>query len=265
MTGYYKIDMETIKLLQECVNVEKNNYYIPDIVVSNDKLPRELILLYEMFSISTIKSSELEILDHFVEEEKTDFQRRIHYLLQTIYDVESRGEKNPGHSLRVAMYAYDLATQLNLPDDKKRNIYFAGLFHDIGKNKISLDIISKHSSLTDEEYRAIKSHPLYSYEILKGLFNDDVLEMIIEHHERENGKGYPLGIKPVNIGSKILAIADSYDAMTSERVYGITKTNEEALSELVNCTCDVQDGGKGILYDRQLVKRFVLTRRKTMN
>ncbi len=127
------------------------------------------------------------------------------------------------HSLGVSILAITLGKWLNYSQDEIEDLSIAGLFHDIGKLKISDKIVKKPGKLTEEEYLEMKKHPLYSYEMLLETkrFNEDILLGILNHHEKIDGTGYPNGIKGDKIHeyAKIIAICDIYHAITSNRVY----------------------------------------------
>lgn len=176
-------------------------------------------------------------------------------LLKWNDDIEKAEEVVAGHSLRVAYLAKLLGEKAALKEKKLKNLYFAALFHDIGKHLIPSEIIGKRGKLTDEEFEIIKKHSSLAEDLLKGILDDDVIEIIRQHHERINKTGYPRGIEPFK-EAKILGIIDSYDAMTANRVYNHTMTKEEALRELELCTIPRKDNGKGELYDPVLVNLF---------
>lgn len=127
------------------------------------------------------------------------------------------------HSLGVSILAITLGKWLNYPQDKIMDLSIVGLFHDIGKLKISDEILKKPGILSAEEYEEMKKHPLYSYEMLleTNRFNEDILQGILQHHEKINGTGYPYGAKGDSIHeyAKIMAVCDIYHAITSNRVY----------------------------------------------
>lgn len=138
------------------------------------------------------------------------------------------------HSRQVAGYAALLAGELGMPEKEQQRIYLAGLLHDIGKVGIPTSILCKPSKLTAAEWEEIKKHPVYSYEILSaipGMYSISI--MALHHHERYDGNGYPEGVRgeAIPLGARILAIADSYDAMTSVRVYRPRMSSREALEE----------------------------------
>lgn len=127
------------------------------------------------------------------------------------------------HSLGVSTLAISLGKWLNYSSEEIEELAIAGLFHDIGKLKISDDIINKPGNLTEEEFDIIKKHPFYSYQMLAETekFNDDILLGVLQHHEKFNGTGYPNKVTGERIHkyAKVIAICDIYHALTSRRVY----------------------------------------------
>lgn len=139
------------------------------------------------------------------------------------------------HSQNVQKYATKIALRLNLSETEVFHISLAALLHDIGKIQIPLEIINKPEKLNDEEYKIIQSHPVKACDILDGLVDlEDICQMVRHHHERLDGKGYPDGLseKMLDLGSRILAVADTYDAMTTDRSYRKALSRETAVSEL---------------------------------
>jgi len=149
--------------------------------------------------------------------------------------IEIRDSYTKGHSERVAFFSKRIAEVMGLKENEIKAIYIAGLLHDIGKIGIPDSILLKPGKLSSEEYEIIKFHPLLSYELLKHIdILKDSLPGIKHHHERWDGSGYPEGLKgqEIPLQARILAVADSFDAMTSDRIYraGIPKT--QAIAEL---------------------------------
>jgi putative nucleotidyltransferase with HDIG domain len=140
-----------------------------------------------------------------------------------------------------------------LKDDRLNLLRTAGLLHDIGKIAIDYAIIDKAGALTDEEYLEVKKHPEIGYRILKSSIEyEDIAKTVLYHHERIDGSGYPKGIREdeIPLESKIISIADAYDAMVSLRPYKKRKiTKEEAIEELIRCS-DTQ-------FDGEIVKVFI--------
>lgn len=136
--------------------------------------------------------------------------------------IDAKDRYTNGHSLRVADYAKEIARRMGKTPEDQEKIYYAGLLHDVGKIRIIEEVINKPDRLTDEEYEQIKIHPVIGYQILKDIYEDkDVALGAKLHHERFDGRGYPNGLKGENIPeiARIIGVADSYDAMASNRSY----------------------------------------------
>lgn len=207
---------------------------------------KEMEAFYEMFKVTkkTLKSS--------IKNDKKLAQ--LMDLLKLNENIEKLEEgSKTGHTLRVAYLSKKMAEAANLQEKEISDVYFAALYHDIGKAKISPKIIGKPGPLTDEEYEIVKTHVELGTEMLTGLVSDEVIDIIAKHHERMDGSGYPKGIVPESTGAKIIAIVDSYDAMTSKRVYNDPKSHDIAFQELKMCTVPRDQGGIGHLYDQYLV------------
>jgi hypothetical protein len=149
--------------------------------------------------------------------------------------IDERDEYTYDHSDRVAEYARKIAEHLQLPLSTIDEIEMAGRIHDLGKIGIEDKILLKKSKLTEEEFEKIKKHPEIAYRLLKKLkpYKEGV-NYVLYHHERMDGKGYPCGIsdKAIPLGARILAVADSYDAMTTDRPYRRALSKAEAIEEL---------------------------------
>ncbi|WP_069650812.1 HD-GYP domain-containing protein [Caloranaerobacter ferrireducens] len=179
-----------------------------------------------------------------------------HVYMETIQALtnamEAKDAYTKGHADRVGKYAVKLARALNLSDKKIENIKNAAILHDIGKIGIDDQILKKPGKLTDEEYQKIKEHPSIGAEILKGVnFLKEVSNIVRHHHERYDGKGYPDGLKEdeIPVEAAILAIADVYDAMTSDRPYRKALSKDVALSEI--------EKNAGTQFDPEFAKMFV--------
>lgn len=136
--------------------------------------------------------------------------------------IDTKHPYTIGHSNRVSRYCLLIALAMDLPHDEVTNIKWAGLLHDIGKLGISRKLLDKPAGLTAEEYEQIKQHIVYTKEIL-GAITDfrEIARIASSEHERYDGKGYPQGLKAqaIPLGARIIAIADAFDAMTSDRPY----------------------------------------------
>jgi len=149
--------------------------------------------------------------------------------------LDSKDEYTAQHSAAVAMYCRDLAGALGLPEAEAEALHLAGLLHDLGKVGTPDAILGKEAALNDEEWEFIRQHPGKGAEVLSHLAAyQDVADIVQYHHERLDGSGYPDGVTGERIPelSKILAIADSYHAMTSDRPYKVARSSFDALKEL---------------------------------
>ncbi|MBI5206427.1 MAG: GAF domain-containing protein, partial [Candidatus Firestonebacteria bacterium] len=149
--------------------------------------------------------------------------------------VEAKDDWTRGHSDRVIKYAVDIAKNLGLSDWQMENIRYGGALHDIGKIGISELIINKDRFLTKEEFAIIKKHPVIGASIIEPIeFLKPIRSIIRHHHEHYDGNGYPDGLEGENIifEARILAVADAYDAMTSDRPYRNALSSQQALVEL---------------------------------
>lgn len=152
-----------------------------------------------------------------------------------INTIEAKDNYTKAHSQRVTQYATSIAYHMGLAEEQIEIIRFAGFLHDIGKIGIRDTILLKTDSLTDEEYDIIKAHPVIGESIISPLgFLPQEREIIKYHHERWDGKGYPDGLSGEKIPflARIVAVADAFDAITSDRPYRKSKSTQEAIEEL---------------------------------
>lgn len=166
--------------------------------------------------------------------------------------IEAKDPYTNGHSQRVGEYACSLAEKLGLPPKRTENLKIAAILHDIGKIGIYESILNKPGKLTEEEFSIIKQHPEIGVKIIKNIdFLKDVSKIILSHHERYDGTGYPEGRKyeDIILESQILSVADVFDALTSERPYRGAMTVDEAL--------EIIEDGKGRQFDYKLADSFI--------
>lgn len=153
--------------------------------------------------------------------------------------LEAKDSYTYGHSYRVTFYSIKIGEILGLDSQQLSFLEFAGLLHDIGKIGVPELILNKPGRLTDEEYRVICRHPVRGGQILSRLKNMQyVVDCVVHHHERFDGTGHPDQLKgqSIPLGARILAVADSYDAMTSDRPYRKGMPHEVAVEELHRCS-----------------------------
>ena len=140
------------------------------------------------------------------------------------------------HSIKVAIFSCALAIKIKLPKKQCRNIFWAGLLHDIGKIKLNQKILNKKEELTVEEFEHIKRHVILGVELLKKHnIKDEIINVIEQHHERDDSTGYPYGMNAdeICIEAKILRHADVYDALTSNRAYRKRYTRRQAIEIMI--------------------------------
>jgi len=163
--------------------------------------------------------------------------------------IEKRDPYTAGHQQRVAILAQAIAKRMDLDTDQVKTVYMAALIHDIGKIYVPAEILSKPAKLNEIEISIIKLHPGVGYEILKPIeFPWPICEVILQHHERINGSGYPhnLAGKDIMLEARIMAVADVVEAMASHRPYRPALGMRPALEEIT--------ANKGILYDADVVE-----------
>jgi PAS domain S-box-containing protein/putative nucleotidyltransferase with HDIG domain len=188
------------------------------------------------------------------EEERNRSMEKLKKALEGIINamvitVETKDPYTAGHQRRTAELATAIAKDLGLPEEEIESIHMAGIIHDLGKIAIPGEILSKPGSLNEIQVSMIRTHPSVGYEILKNIdFPWPIAQIMLEHHERVDGSGYPTGISGENINfkSKIIAVADVVEAIISHRPYRAALGIKKALEEIkVN---------SGTLYDPAVVK-----------
>lgn len=169
--------------------------------------------------------------------------------------LDARDGNTAGHSARVGAIAMELARELGLSDAESRAVYYAGLLHDYGKIGVRDDVLLKPAELTPEEYERVKEHPRHTFRLLSKIrfpeaFSDVPL-VAASHHERWDGSGYPRGLsgEQIPLGSRIVAVADAYDAITEERCYSEPMSPRQALEQIT--------ARAGSYFDPDVVQAFV--------
>ncbi|MDF2699602.1 MAG: metal dependent phosphohydrolase [Haloplasmataceae bacterium] len=185
-------------------------------------------------------------------------QPMFHYLgesLKELYkfnkDIGLKDKYTHGHSERVRDYSLKIALEMGLERDSIFRITLAALFHDVGKINVPDEILKKPGKLNDEEYEIMKLHVNSGKELVKKIKYTDISYIVEQHHERLDGSGYPKGLKndEISIEAKIIAVADTFDTMTTERPYRHASTVNEAIYELIKYT--------GIHFDKNVVDTFI--------
>lgn len=166
--------------------------------------------------------------------------------------LDTKDSYTNGHSLRVTLYSMILAKELNLDNSYLEDIEIAGLLHDIGKIAMPKNILCKPGRLTDEEFLVLKTHPAKGEKIVLNVNKlESISAWVRSHHEKYDGTGYPLGLKgeEIPLAARIIAVADTYDAMTSTRSYRKALEHDVAISEIKRCA--------GTQFDPKLAEIFV--------
>jgi len=189
---------------------------------------------------------------HAEEELKRSYEQLQETLLTTVNAlasmVEMKDRYTAGHQPRVAQLACAIAGEMRLSEEQFDGLHMAGLVHDIGKIMVPAEILSKPGPLNEIQYDMVKMHPQAGYDILKGIkFPWPVAQIVLQHHERMDGSGYPQGLpgNDILLEARILAVADVVEAMTSHRPYRPAHHIGEALQEISQ--------HKGVLYDPDVV------------
>ncbi|MET0785720.1 MAG: HD-GYP domain-containing protein [Paenisporosarcina sp.] len=198
------------------------------------------------------------LLLHYATVMITNYEKRKSLYTKTmkalIFAVEAKDPYTEGHSIRVSNYSILLAKRLNNHgfNIDIESLRVASLLHDIGKIDIPIEILRKEGSLTEEEYTIIKTHPTLGYNIAKEMeFPLEIMEAIHYHHERMDGKGYPLQLQGEDIPlyAKIISISDSFDALTSTRSYRSAFSPAKAMKIMIE--------NEGTQFDLKLLKHFI--------
>ncbi len=197
-------------------------------------------------------------------QEKADETNRIQEeMIMSFAEItENKSEQTGKHVRRVAEYSKIMALEMGLDEDRANLIRLASTMHDIGKLMIADEILEKPARLTDKEFAEIKKHPGYGGKLLKNV-EGDVMRMAqnvaLEHHERPDGRGYPEGktLDGLCLESRIVAVADVYDALTSKRSYKQAWNEKDAYEEILK--------GKGTQFDEKVVDAFIKAYPKISN
>ena len=178
-----------------------------------------------------------------------NYKHAIHSLVEMI---EGRDTYTGGHSERVATYSRDIAREMGMTEEECQVIYQAGILHDVGKIITPDSILLKPGKLTEQEYSLIKDHVNAGYKILSQVpMYYELAKIVHAHHEHYDGSGYPKGIKgeEIPLGARIMTIADTFDAMTTSRIYKAKKSAADSIKEL--------NGLGGTWYDPQILKSAI--------
>jgi response regulator RpfG family c-di-GMP phosphodiesterase len=174
--------------------------------------------------------------------------------------LETRDHETHGHSERVVNFSLRLGRELGLDEGQMLSLEFGSLLHDIGKIGVPDAILRKPARLTEEEWLKMRQHPAHGSAILKDIyFLEGAARVVAQHHEKWDGSGYPLGLRgeAIDLNARIFAVADAFDAITSDRVYRRAQSYEAAVEELIRCA--------GTQFDPRVVEAFTRVPRRDWN
>jgi hypothetical protein len=181
--------------------------------------------------------------------ERSAYEATIRTLVRA---VETKDHYTRGHSERVSHASVMIAKVLGMGDDRLHALRYAGILHDVGKLGVPTKILQKTGRLTDAEFQAIALHPVRGREMVEGIeFLGEAFEGILHHHERLDGRGYPMGLTGEEIPefARVIAVADAFDSMTSTRSYRGARTVQEAVDELI--------ANRGTQFDPRMVDAMI--------
>ena len=209
-----------------------------------------LIVLWTVFIIGFLVTR--FNIKNYKERQRNDMEIILQSMNTFISFIDAKDPYTRGHSRRVAMYAAELAKRMGLSEDEVQNVYYAGLLHDSGKISIPDAVLNKPGKLTDDERALIQNHTVAGGKMLKQMSSvRGIRETALYHHERYDGSGYPEGLRGESIPlyARIVGVADSYDAMSSNRVYRRHLNKDEIIEEIQK--------GSGTQFDPEVVKYMV--------
>jgi response regulator RpfG family c-di-GMP phosphodiesterase len=197
----------------------------------------ELKLIKEkyQFHLEELVSQRMIEIDRALEEVESSYRTTLKALVQAL---ETRDFETHGHSERVVTFSLRLGHEIGLTKDELRNLELGALLHDIGKIGVPDAILRKPAKLTEDEWEKMKLHPIHGKKILRNIpFLEGAARVVAQHHEKWDGSGYPKALRgeDIDIGARIFAVVDAFDAMVSDRVYRKGRPYIEALEELERC------------------------------
>jgi len=196
-----------------------------------------------------------------------EYKNEVENILIFLIKVKDKNPYMYSHPVNVAFLSLIIGNWLGLDDSKLLNLVRTGLLHDIGKAKIKDSLLNKAEALTSKEVEKLKSHPVISYKMLNSLnkYDIEVLKGVLFHHERMDGTGYPLGIRgnSINLYSKIIAIADTFDALTSDKTYRNKYSHLKALEEIKENSSNLDKNICNIFLDK--MTEFYCSREVRLN
>ena len=254
VTNDFKMGMVVVVFLITCFHLFEVVHFPNITIVSNEVLLGVVLLSMIYLWVQEVQDRrKLEVVNkELITAQEELKEAHLAIMKALIVSEEARDPYISGHSRRVTKYAMAIADKMDMDEDEKKHLEYAGYLHDIGKIGISDAILHKPGKLDKDEWEVIKRHPVVGVDILEPLnFLPKEKKMIRHHHERYDGGGYPDGLKGGDIpfGSRILCVADSFDAMNSNRPYRPPMSREKIVSEL--------ETSRGTQFDPKIVDVFL--------
>ncbi len=219
----------------------------------NEQLVNEMNTMRKRIAELEALESEHKRTEKALEEDIEKLRRVLNETVVTLAStVETRDPHSTGHQRRVAKLACAIAREMGLSDEKLKEIHMAAVVHDIGKLSVPAELLTKPDRLAETEHLLIKNHPRTGCEILEKIgFPHSITQIVLQHHERMNGSGYPQGLsgEDIILEARILAISDVVEAIGSQRSYRKALGIDKALKEITSF--------KGLLYDPEVVDACV--------
>ena len=200
------------------------------------------------YHLEELVSERTAELDNALEEIENSYRSTLKALVQAL---ETRDFETHGHSERVVTFSLRLGYELGLEKEALRDLELGALLHDIGKIGVPDAVLRKPAKLTEEEWAKMRLHPQHGQKILRNIpFLEGASRIVLQHHEKWDGSGYPFGSRgeEIDVGARIFAVVDAFDAMISDRVYRQGRPYHEALEELERCA--------GTQFDPLIVEAF---------
>jgi putative two-component system response regulator len=243
---------DLVKILDDILEKsDSTNFHAPEIAPTDQAL---YLTEYNKILVAKLGQKVQELEQEITERKKAEDEikegaKKLITAMEAIIEsisatVEVRDPYTAGHQRRVADLAFAIATELELPEATTRGLKLASMVHDIGKMYVPAEILSKPGKLNEIEYSMIQVHPQAGYDILKHIdFPWPIAHIVLQHHERQNGSGYPHGLsgEKIILEARILAVSDVVEAMSSHRPYRPSRGIDAALEEIAK--------NKGILFD----------------